>query len=144
MRGTSNQRAIIQRVADEHGFTPKDLLQKYTRGPLGHARQALMAELYATGRYSFPQLGTLLGCHHTAVIHGVRRHQERVEDVMTKARIEKARRRKERAKRDELMARLTWRYGRTRARDIIGGYDPGTKADLARWNGLGQRDEVAA
>ncbi len=74
MRGTPTQRAIIQQIADSYGYPPKLLMTKFVRGRPGHARQHLMAELYATGRWSLPQIGNLFDCDHTTILFGIRRH----------------------------------------------------------------------
>jgi len=45
---------------------------------ISHARQIFMAEAYATGRFSLPQIGRFLGGRdHTTILSGIRRHAER-------------------------------------------------------------------
>jgi len=42
-------------------------------------RQAFMAELYDSGRYSLPAIGRFLGGRdHTTILHGVRAHRARM------------------------------------------------------------------
>lgn len=144
MKPGPRQRLVLEAVATARGCTVKDLLQKGTRGPVGVARQAAMAELYATGRYSLPKLGQLFGVDHTAILHGIRRHKERMGIIKARANAEAAERRRKAAARKNLAARLAWSYGRTRARDIMAGQDQATRADLAAWNALGRAVEFAA
>jgi len=76
--GLPSKHAIAQRVADKHRLTVADLKGPSRERRIAWPRQELMAELYATGRLSYPVIGAFLGGRdHTTVMYGVRRHHER-------------------------------------------------------------------
>jgi hypothetical protein len=72
-------RAKLNEVASRHRVAPEDILGPSRRRAFAWPRHELMAELYATGNYSLPQIGRWLGGRdHTTVLHGVRVHAKRL------------------------------------------------------------------
>jgi chromosomal replication initiator protein len=71
---------IATRVAISHGLSLADLRGSQTHRAVAWPRQQAFAEIYATGRYSLPQIGQFFGGRdHTTILHGTRRHAERTE-----------------------------------------------------------------
>lgn len=71
-------RNMAQEVAERYGLTLEQLRGPQRCRAISRPRQELMYELYATGRFSLPQIGRFLGNRdHQTVIHGCRRHAER-------------------------------------------------------------------
>jgi hypothetical protein len=76
---------LLSSVAADHGLSIRDLESESRRGPVVRARQEFMwrarAIRWSDGghRYSLPMIGDFLGRDHTTVLHGVRRHQGRLE-----------------------------------------------------------------
>jgi len=69
---------IIAAVAERHGFEPHHLIANDRRPRLVVARQHAMWALRQTG-LSFPRIGYRLGGrNHATVMHGVRRHEQRM------------------------------------------------------------------
>jgi len=72
--------AALLAVATEHDISVSEL-----RGParchrIAHPRQELMWLLYHHHSMSYPQIGRFLGGRdHTTIMHGVARHQERID-----------------------------------------------------------------
>lgn len=80
---TPAQRAIIEGVARRHGFTIAILQSATQVRRIAHARQEAMYHLRQAGRWSLPQIGSVLNRHHTTVLTGVRRHLARVKAEVT-------------------------------------------------------------
>lgn len=75
-----NGRKIVTAVAKCYGLTFFDLLKKRRTPHLVRARHHAMWELKRSTFMSFPEIAKLLGgMDHTTVMHGVRKHQERIE-----------------------------------------------------------------
>jgi hypothetical protein len=130
MRGTARQREVIAEIAAEHGLAPEDLFRRFVRGRIGHARQHLMAALYATGRYSQTQIGNLMGLDHTTVMWGIRCHKLRASQAAEiEARAFEVQR---------LTHRLEWQRSPEQTRDIITGQHAPTEADVSAWDNLGR------
>lgn len=74
-------RDVAAEVAAEHGITVGDLVVGRSRARrISWPRQDLMWRLYVTGKLSAPRIGHLLGGYdHSTVMHGVRRHQARID-----------------------------------------------------------------
>lgn len=73
-----SMRAIARKVADESGYTMDDLVGPSHVRAVAHARQRAMYEIYATGFFSLPQIGRLLGGRdHTTILYGCRVHADR-------------------------------------------------------------------
>lgn len=82
-------RTILTEVADYYGLTLDQIQSKSREHRFSHARQAFF---YAarqvtwadgTPRYSLPQIaGNFGGMHHTTVMHGIRRHEARLEALV--------------------------------------------------------------
>jgi len=70
-------RTILADISSETGFTIEQLKSDRCRSALCCARQRFMAEAYATGRFSLPQIGRFIGRDHTTVLHGIRAHGRR-------------------------------------------------------------------
>lgn len=70
---------IVRSVADQYGLTVAEL-----RGPrrfhhFVRPRHEAMWRMAQTGRWSLPQIGNFLGGRdHTTVLHGIRRHAQRM------------------------------------------------------------------
>lgn len=72
---------IIEDVSKRRGVSVFDIKGPMRFKAINAARQEFMAEAYATGRWSMPQIGKFLGGRdHTTVLHGIRQHTARVED----------------------------------------------------------------
>lgn len=72
-------REIIAEVAERHKLTPADLRGPCRRRAISWPRQEAMWELQQRTRLSTPQIGDLLGGRdHTTVLHGLKRHKERM------------------------------------------------------------------
>jgi hypothetical protein len=74
-------RRIVDEVATKHGFTPEELFARRRQNALVVARHEVMWRLKREATaWSLPQIGRYLGgMDHTSVLHGVRRHQERLD-----------------------------------------------------------------
>lgn len=68
---------ILADVCLRYEVAVEDVLSGSRWKPVSRARQAFMAEAYATGRWSQPQIGAFLGRDHTTVLHGLRAHARR-------------------------------------------------------------------
>ena len=72
-------RAILAQTAAEHGLPLAAMLQKSRSPDRVAARFDAMRRLRAVTRgdgrprFSLPQIGALLGVHHTSVLNGLRR-----------------------------------------------------------------------
>lgn len=74
-----NMATITADVAALHHLTVEDLKGQQRVRSIAHPRQQAMAEMYATGCCSYPQIGMFLGGRdHTTVLHGKRAHERRM------------------------------------------------------------------
>lgn len=77
-------RAIAEQVAAKHGVSFKEMCSRTRRHPVVAARQEafwrIRKEVYVLGKpMSLPEIGRRFGKHdHTTVLHGIRKHQERM------------------------------------------------------------------
>ena len=69
----------IKNVARHYGTTPEDILSERRFKRTIIARQHAMWVLYNHSTLSLPEIGRALNRDHTTVLHGVRRHQERLD-----------------------------------------------------------------
>lgn len=70
---------ILATVAQSHGVRVSEIKGQTRLRHVAWARQEAMSRLHERG-LSLGQIGRMLGHrHHTTVLHGVRRHQERIE-----------------------------------------------------------------
>lgn len=69
----SAAKAVVSKHAEMARISVVELLSKQDRKRLRDARDACWADLYATGRYSFPQIAGWFGRDHTSIIDGVAR-----------------------------------------------------------------------
>ena len=70
---------IAEPIAKAYGLSLKDLKGSSRVRLVTHARQAAYAALMETGNYSSTQVGWYFGDRdHSTVLHGVKRHHERV------------------------------------------------------------------
>jgi hypothetical protein len=67
---------LAQEIAGRHGVSLATIRSGNRRPEIVRARWAVMSALWETNLYSSPTIGALLICHHTSVLHGVRRHAE--------------------------------------------------------------------
>lgn len=69
-------RVVMARVAAETGIEPFTIL--HGRSPRHvRARDRLCWMIRESGSYSLPEIGRLIGRHHTTVLEAIRRHQAR-------------------------------------------------------------------
>jgi chromosomal replication initiator protein len=71
-------RDILTEVAAKHRLRPRDILGKCRVRPIVVARQEVMFRCRSEAMKSYPQIGRFLSKDHTTVIHGFRKHRERV------------------------------------------------------------------
>jgi chromosomal replication initiator protein len=72
-------KGIARRIAEKYGLSPEDLQSPKRTRDIVRPRQEAMHEMYQTGRWSYPRIARFFGgMDHTTVIHGVRRHAERL------------------------------------------------------------------
>lgn len=78
--GAFNGRAIAIAIAKRYGFTIRDLKARSRLKHLVRARQHVMWQLREDTPMSLPEIGRFFGgLDHTTVLHGVRRHQARID-----------------------------------------------------------------
>lgn len=68
---------ILHEVALKHRFKVEDLKSKGCKRALIKARQEAMYRLREEGKFSFPQIGRMVGRDHSTVIHGYQMHKSR-------------------------------------------------------------------
>lgn len=69
---------IASRVAADYGLKLSDLIGPATHREVSRPRHVAMAEIYATGLFSLPQIGRFFGGRdHSSVRYGVLRVAER-------------------------------------------------------------------
>lgn len=79
------QATVVATVAKQHGVPMADLLGKSRFVEHIRARHDAMWRLHHEAKMSCAEISRRLGgLHHTTVLHGIRRHQERL-DAATKA-----------------------------------------------------------
>lgn len=77
---------ICADVAARYGVTAEALRGVSRVRTLAWPRQHAYAEMYATGRFSLPQIGRFFGWRdHTTILHGVRAHKARQAAEMQEA-----------------------------------------------------------
>lgn len=72
-----NMREIVRDLADSSGVSVAEIMGDSRTRRIAHVRQEAMAQMRATGRYSFPQIGRFFNRDHATVIHACRRVAER-------------------------------------------------------------------
>lgn len=71
---------ILREVSDKHGISIIDIKSDRRSVPLVRARHEAMYRMSKETLLSYPQIGRRLGGKdHTTVLHGARRHRERME-----------------------------------------------------------------
>lgn len=73
-------RQIIADIALIYGVTYADVMSVRRTQQIVRARQHIMFELSQRTPWSIAQIGRFLGRDHTSVLHGVKKHQKRIED----------------------------------------------------------------
>lgn len=74
-------RSILAQVAQAHGLTPTAILSPTRLRAVSEARQEAMALMKKEG-HSSTKIGLFLGGRdHTTILHGVKRHWERVSEL---------------------------------------------------------------
>ncbi len=74
-----SMRDIATEIAEQNGFKLHDLVGVSRCQPVARVRHQAFHAIMATGRFSTPQVGRFFGGRdHTTIIHGVRRHAERM------------------------------------------------------------------
>lgn len=72
-------KGVIHEVCDRHGISYPEMVGPRRQGFIVAARQEAMWECAKRTGASLPQIGFALGKrHHTTIIHGIRKHQERM------------------------------------------------------------------
>jgi len=71
-------RDILTEVAAKHRLRVSDITGRSRLRPIVIARQEVMYRCRSEADKSYPQIGRFLSKDHTTVIHGFRKHQERV------------------------------------------------------------------
>lgn len=82
--------AIIRRVAEAHDISISDMMGLSHEPHFAWPRQQAMWEALQTGKYSTTQVGLRFKRHHTTIIHGARRHAERLAQIVHSASTENA------------------------------------------------------
>lgn len=78
--GAPQWKRIILETAIAHGIPPVDIMSTRRAAPIVAARQEAMWRMRTETTMSTPAIGKRLGGRdHTTVIHGVRKHAERME-----------------------------------------------------------------
>lgn len=81
---TESKKAIVQTVADRHGFTASELRGPSRRGPLVMARAEAAWVMHQTGRYSYSQIAAGLGRKdHTTAIYLIQKWQSHLDGKLT-------------------------------------------------------------
>lgn len=70
----SSMRAIATDIAKQHQLSLDDLRGPRRYKSIAEARRSAMASIYATGQFSYPQIGQFFNRDHTTVLYAVRRH----------------------------------------------------------------------
>lgn len=74
---------IVEAVAERHGLTVADLKGPARASRVSQPRHEAMHEMRERTSQSLPAIGRFLGGRdHATVIHGVRRHQERIDQAL--------------------------------------------------------------
>jgi len=71
---------IIKTVADRHSVSVRSIVGRCRLKEISAIRQEAMWEVYIRTELSLPQIGALFDRDHTTVLHGVRRHEERLKN----------------------------------------------------------------
>ena len=74
-------RQIAAEVADEHGITLERMLSRSQARDVAWPRQEAMARIYATGRYSLPQIGKWFDRDHSTVHWACQRVAKRAQQL---------------------------------------------------------------
>lgn len=70
---------LLSDVATKHALSLDELLASKGKHAAREARYEAMYELRRSTRLSLPQIAQMMGgLHHTSVLHGIRRHAERI------------------------------------------------------------------
>ena len=77
-------RSIMCEVADKYGLCLVDLIGPSRERKLAWPRQEIFWRCANETKASLPQIGRELGRDHTTVIHGIRKHQARIEACSVK------------------------------------------------------------
>jgi chromosomal replication initiator protein len=72
-------REIAGLIAERHGLRLDELTGPAKPYRISHPRQEAYALIYATGRFSLPQIGRFFGNRdHTTVYYGIRAYEDRI------------------------------------------------------------------
>lgn len=69
---------ILREVAAKHEMAPGLVRSENCWRAVAVARQEFMWRARKETRFSLPQIGAFIGRDHTTVLHGIRRHEERI------------------------------------------------------------------
>lgn len=70
---TGSMTEIAKQVAALYGVTLEQVKSAERKHGIAHARQEVMLELYATGRFSLPQIAAFLRrTEHSGIMHGIK------------------------------------------------------------------------
>lgn len=77
---------VIADVCRRHRVSPKELFQGFKDESIVPCRHEVWWTLRNTFGSSYPQIGQRMGgYHHTSILHGVRKHQERLDAARSSA-----------------------------------------------------------
>lgn len=72
-------REVADEVCEQYGLSFSELIGPQRARYVSHPRQELMWRLYASGRFTLPQIGKFLGDRdHTTILHGVKACEARM------------------------------------------------------------------
>lgn len=77
--------SIASRVAEEYGFTVRELVSEHRDRRVVWARQTAMWRMRQVDKWSTTQIGRFFNRDHTTVIHACRRVEERMAAGLAKA-----------------------------------------------------------
>lgn len=69
---------VVGRIAAEYGVTPADIMGDERTRNLSWARHAAFYEVKVATGANLPRLARIFNRDHSTIIHGIRRHKERV------------------------------------------------------------------
>lgn len=81
LSGKPLMRSIVEATAVDHGVASGDIMARDRTTEVAMARQDAYHRIQATGRFSYPAIGRFFGRDHTTVLHGVRRHRDRIAEA---------------------------------------------------------------
>jgi chromosomal replication initiation ATPase DnaA len=72
LSGKALMRFYVDQAAQDHGVFPAEIMGPSRLAKVAAARLDAYARIYATGRFSYPQIGRFFNRDHSTVVHGVK------------------------------------------------------------------------